>query len=95
MSHRVLPFVFAIFEIPNLRAMRSFLITLLLFAISSFAFSQKATTIYLDKHGFPVEEAAEAASYLSISDTTTGHHLVKEFDINGTLESKGDLRPTH
>lgn len=69
--------------------MRSFLVSFLLFAISSFAFSQKTTTLYLDKYGFPVEETTEAVSYLSVSDTTTGHHLVKTYNIDGTLESKG------
>lgn len=69
--------------------MRSFLISLLLFTISSFAFSQKTATIYLDKYGFPVEETTEAATYLCVSDTTTGHHVVKTYNIDGTLESKG------
>lgn len=69
--------------------MRSFLVSFLLFAISSFAFSQKTTTLYLDKYGFPVEETTEAVSYLSVSDTTTGHHLVKTYNIDSTLESKG------
>ena len=69
--------------------MRSLLISLFLFAATSLAFCQTPATIYLDKYRFPVNDKTKATTYLSVSDSTTGDYMVKEFDISGTLKSKG------
>lgn len=69
--------------------MRSLIICGFLFALTPFAFSQESVTLYFDEYSFPVEEKAHASTYFSVSDSTSGHHLVKEFDIDGTLKLKG------
>ena len=69
--------------------MRSLFITLFLFVLTPFAFSQTSSALYLDKYRFPVDDKSEATTYLSVSDSVTGHYIVREFDMNGALKSKG------